>query len=56
MVELSNMFFHCHDSIRKESESAEKLLSQAAEGSERNLIIGQVLQKNIRKILESFSI
>ena len=56
LLELSNMFFHCHDSIRKESESAEKLLSDVIEGSQRNLIIGQVLEKNIRKILESFGV
>lgn len=56
MVELSNMLFHCHGSIRKESEAAEKLLAEAVKGSERNLIIGQALEKNIRKILESFGV
>lgn len=51
LIELSNMHYHCHDSISKESDSARELLTAAAEGSHRNIIIGQVLEKNIRKIL-----
>ena len=56
VMELANMYYHCHDSIRKESAASEKLLSAAADGSNRNKIIGQVLEKNIRRILESYGI
>jgi hypothetical protein len=56
VMELANMYYHCHGSIRKESDSAEQLLTAVADGSHRNIIIGQVLEKNIRKILESYGV
>lgn len=51
-VELSNMFIRCYDNIRKEVEDALKTSRFISEGTQKNIIIGQVLEKNLKKILE----
>lgn len=52
IVELSNMYIRCYDNIRKELDSAEKGLVSISGGIQKNILIGQVLEKNLSKLLD----
>ncbi|MBN2159329.1 MAG: hypothetical protein JW807_08025 [Spirochaetes bacterium] len=51
-VELSNMFLRCYDNIRREAEDAAQSASLISEGAQKNIIIGQVLEKNLKKLMD----
>ena len=53
--EFSTMDIKCHDDIRKEIESAARMLHHMSDGARKNIIIGQVLEKNLVKMQNSIS-
>ncbi len=55
VFEFSNMDVKCHDDIMKEMESAGRMLQHMTDGSRKNIIIGQVLEKNLIKLQHSLS-
>lgn len=55
VTEFAVMDHKCHDDIRKEMESADRLLQHMTEGARKNIIIGQVLEKNLVKMQNSIS-
>ncbi|MBN2079917.1 MAG: hypothetical protein JW838_13205 [Spirochaetes bacterium] len=50
VMEIWNMFRRCHDTIRKQGEETAAHLNAITEGLGRNGIIGQVVEKNLRKL------
>lgn len=51
VMEIWNMFRRCHDNIRKQGEETAAHLAAITEGLGRNGIIGQVVEKNLRKLI-----
>lgn len=56
IVELSNMYLRCYDNIRKELDSFDKSVVSISRGIQKNISLGQVLEKNLGKLLNDVKI
>lgn len=55
VVELSGMYVRSYDNIRKEVEAATNVMNFISEGARNNIIVGLVLEKNLKKLLDNIS-
>jgi hypothetical protein len=51
LIELSKMDMRCYDNIRNEIDGVMNIIHFIAEGSGKNVVIGQILEKNLNKLI-----